>query len=95
MRTLAVLLLFSSFAMAQGMKLFAAKCSVCHDPDGTEKRVGPGLKGAKDGTLPSGRPAKHDTILKQLNSGGGGMPVFKELLTDDGKEELIKYVLSL
>ncbi len=95
MKTLAVLLLFSSIGAGQGMKLFAAKCAVCHDPDSTEKRVGPGFKGAKEGTLPSGRKANHDTVLKQLNSGGGGMPVFKELLTDDEKEKLIAYVLSL
>jgi hypothetical protein len=53
------------------------------------------LKGAKDGTLPGGKSATPEVILKQLNSGGGGMPVFKELLTADEKTQLIAYVLSL
>jgi cytochrome c len=95
MKLLVILMLFCSVLAAQGEKLFAAKCSVCHSADSNEKRVGPGLKGAKEGTLPSGRNANHDAILKQLNNGGGGMPVFKELLTDDEKEKLIAYVLSL
>ena len=95
MKRLVGLVLFPAILAAQGEKLFASKCSVCHSADSNEKKVGPGLKGAKEGTLPSGRTANHDTILKQLNSGGGGMPVFKELLTDDEKEKLIAYVLSL
>ena len=96
MKTLIVLALFSSILTAQqGKKLFEAKCAVCHAADSNEARVGPGLKGAKDGTLPGGRNITADVIRKQLNSGGGGMPVFKELLTEDEKKQLIAYVLSL
>jgi len=96
MKTLVILAVLSSMLCAQqGKKLFEAKCAVCHSADSNEHRVGPGLKGAKDGTLPGGKSATPEVILKQLNSGGGGMPVFKELLTNDEKKQLIAYVLSL
>lgn len=96
MKTLAILALFSSTLPAQqGKKLFEAKCAVCHSADSNEARVGPGLKGAKEGTLSNGKNVTPQVILKQLNSGGGGMPVFKELLTEDEKTQLIAYVLSL
>ncbi len=97
MKTLVILALFSSALPAQqGKKLFEAKCAVCHSADSNEARVGPGLKGAKDGTLSKWKKQQPpELILKQLNSGGDGMPVFKELLTDDEKKQLIAYVLSL
>jgi len=78
----------------EGKKLFEAKCGVCHS-EGSERRIGPGLKGAKDGKLPDGRNASHDTLLKKVNEGGGGMPVFRDLLTEKEKESIIGYVLTL
>jgi mono/diheme cytochrome c family protein len=96
MKKLVILALLSSILSAQqGKKLFEAKCAVCHSADSNEGRVGPSLKGAKDGTLTSGRNATPEVVLKQLNSGGGGMPVFKDLLTAGEKNQLILYVLSL
>src|SRR5580692_2832709 len=62
-----------------GKALFEAKCGVCHSAESKEKRVGPGLKGVKNGKLPSGRNATHDVILDQLNVGGRGL-----LMTVDG-----------
>jgi mono/diheme cytochrome c family protein len=53
------------------------------------------LKGTKEGTLPSHKDSTHDAILKQIENGGGGMPVFRELLTRDQKEDLVAYVLTL
>jgi mono/diheme cytochrome c family protein len=96
MRILVVLTIFSSILCAQqGKKLFEAKCAVCHSADSNEPRVGPGFKGVKDGTFPSGHSATAEVILKKLNAGGGGMPVFKELLTADEKAQVIAYVMSL
>lgn len=80
---------------AKGKELFEGKCMVCHNPDSKEKKIGPGLLGVKDGKLPSGKDAKHDVMLEQLNAGGGGMPAFKELLTDEEKDDVIAYVLTL
>jgi len=90
--------------IAAGKVLFNAKCAVCHSSDSKETRIGPGLRGVKDGKLPSGRNATHDVILEQLNVGGRGllitvngfgMPIFKDLLSDKEKERIIAYVMSL
>ena len=39
--------------------------------------------------------ANHTTILKRIDEGGNGMPVFRELLTKEQKENIISYVLAL
>ncbi|HYM11923.1 MAG TPA: cytochrome c [Bryobacterales bacterium] len=80
---------------AKGKDVFEAKCMVCHNPDSKDKKIGPGLQGVKDGKLPSGKDATHDTILQNVNNGGNGMPAFKELLTDEEKEDVVAYVLTL
>jgi mono/diheme cytochrome c family protein len=78
----------------EGKKLFEAKCGVCHS-EGAERHIGPGLKGAKEAKLPDGRNATHETLLKKIDNGGGGMPVLRDLLTEKEKESIIGYVLTL
>ena len=80
---------------AAGKALFEIKCGVCHATESSERRIGPSLKDAKDGTLPGRKSATHDTVLKQIENGGGGMPVFRELLTKEQKEDIVAYVLTL
>jgi cytochrome c len=80
---------------ATGKVLFESKCAICHAADSSERRVGPALKGTKEGTLPSRKDSTHDAILKQIENGGGGMPVYRELLTKTQKEDLVAYVLTL
>ena len=79
----------------KGKELFETKCSICHNADSTEKKIGPGLKGIKDGKLPSGKDASHENVLDNINNGGGGMPAFAKLLTDEEKANVIAYVLKL
>jgi mono/diheme cytochrome c family protein len=76
-------------------KLFEKKCGVCHASETTERRIGPSLKGINEGRLPGGGDATRDAILKQLNNGGNGMPVYRELLSDAEKDSLARYVLTL
>jgi cytochrome c len=94
-----VLFAASAFALAgdpsSGKALFQKKCAVCHATDSSERRIGPALKGVKEGQLPSHRDATADAVLKQIEDGGGGMPVFRELLTKEQKEDIVAYVLSL
>ncbi len=92
----------STFAQSPGEKpdgktLFERKCAACHSTETSERRIGPSLKGIKDGRLPDqyGKEATHDNILKQVDEGGGGMPVFRDLLSKDQKEAIIAYVLTL
>ena len=79
----------------QGQEVFETKCSICHNADSTEKKIGPGLKGIKDGKLPSGKDATDENLLDNINNGGGGMPAFEKLLTDEEKADVIAYVLKL
>ena len=74
---------------AKGREIFGAKCSFCHNADSLERKVGPGLGGVKEGKLPSGKDATRGNILKQINSGGGGMPPFEPTLKDAEKEAVI------
>lgn len=78
-----------------GKDLFETKCSVCHNTDSKEKKIGPGLQGVKDGKLPSGKDTTHENVMENLNKGGGGMPAFEKLLTDEEKADVVVYVLTL
>jgi mono/diheme cytochrome c family protein len=99
MKILTSLLCLSALAFAQdpvdGKRLFDTKCGVCHSTDTPETRIGPSLKGAKTGMLSSGKYANHTSILKRIDEGGNGMPVFRELLTKEQKENIASYVLTL
>ena len=79
----------------KGAGLFETKCSVCHFSDSKEKKIGPGLAGIKDGKLPSDKDATAENIIKNLNEGGGGMPAFEKLLTDEEKGHITAFVLTL
>jgi mono/diheme cytochrome c family protein len=87
----------SSPEKPDGKALFERKCATCHATETSERRIGPSLKGVKEGRLPDqfGKEATQDNILKQIDEGGGGMPVFRDLLTKDQKEAIIAYVLTL
>jgi mono/diheme cytochrome c family protein len=78
-----------------GKDVFEAQCINCHNADSTEAKDGPGLKGVKDGKLPSGKAATRDTILDLINKGSDAMPAFKETLTNQQKENVVAYVLTL
>jgi cytochrome c2 len=80
---------------AKGKKVFEA-CAVCHNADSTEKKMGPGLKGLfKRDKLKSGKKVNESTIRARIDEGGGGMPAYKDMLTDDEKNDLIAYLKTL
>ena len=78
-----------------GKELFETKCSVCHNTDNKEKKIGPGLQGVKDGKLPSGKDSTAENVMENLDKGGNGMPAFEKLLSDEEKEDVVAYVLTL
>jgi len=98
MRTGVLMLALASGALAaDGKQLFEKKCGTCHASTTDERRIGPSLKGLKAGVLPDaiGKEATPKNVLKQINDGGGGMPVFRELLTQEEKDAIVAYVLTL
>lgn len=80
---------------AAGKELFDTKCGICHNADSKDKKIGPGLQGVKDGKLPSGKDTTYANLLENLNKGGGGMPAFEKLITDEEKDNVIAYVKTL
>ena len=97
-------LLFGSVSMFAQKKGDAAKgkevfeqCTVCHNADSTEKKMGPGLKGLyKKAKLDStGKPVTDANVVAKINEGGGGMPPYKDTLTDDERGDLLAYLKTL
>jgi cytochrome c len=80
----------------KGKDVFAANCAVCHNADSTDKKMGPGLKGlfSKD-KLNNGEKPTEESVRKQIDEGGKGMPAYKDMLSDDEKDDLIAYLKTL
>jgi cytochrome c2 len=79
----------------KGKEVFQA-CSVCHNADSEEKKMGPGLKGLfKREKLADGKKLTEATIRTRIDEGGNGMPAYKDLLSDQEKEDLIAYLKTL
>jgi cytochrome c len=81
---------------AKGKEVFD-QCSVCHNADSADRKMGPGLKGLfKKGKLESnGKPANDANIIEKINEGGNGMPAYKDMLSDVEKANLIAYLKTL
>src|SRR5947199_3267281 len=92
-------LLFGSVSMYAADKGDAAKgkevfeqCSVCHNADSTEKKMGPGLKGLfKKDKLTNGKKPTDANVAAKIDEGGNGMPAYKDMLSDEEKANLIAY----
>jgi len=80
---------------AKGKEVFQ-QCTPCHNADSTEKKMGPGLKGlfAKD-KLNNGKKVTDETVRAQIDEGGNGMPAYKEMLSEDERDDLIAYLKTL
>ncbi len=79
----------------RGRVVFEAICGECHEAHSREEKVGPGLQGIKNGQLPTGRKATHDRLLDIINDGPAEMPKLKNRLTEQQKEDVIAFVLTL
>ena len=77
-------------------KVVFEQCSACHNADSADKKMGPGLKGLfQKPKLQNGKKPTAQNVLARIESGGGGMPPFKEMLTDQEKNDLIAYLKTL
>lgn len=79
----------------RGKAVFEQNCEECHDAYSREERVGPGLKGVKDGKLPDGRAATRDKILDIVNTGPAEMTSFQDRLSEQEKEDVVAFVMTL
>lgn len=58
--------------------------------------MGPGLKGlfSKD-KMTNGKKPTEDNVRAKIDEGGNGMPAYKDMLSDDEKDDLIAYLKTL
>src|SRR3954466_9059963 len=77
---------------AKGKAVFE-QCAVCHNPDSDEKKMGPGLKGLyKKDKMTNGKKPTDATVKARIDEGGGGMPAYKDMLSDSEKADLLAYL---
>jgi cytochrome c len=80
---------------AKGKEAFD-QCTVCHNADSTEVKMGPGLKGLfKRPKLASGKPVNDANVAAQIDAGGNGMPAYKDLLSAAEKANIMAYLKTL
>lgn len=81
---------------AKGKDVFESNCTVCHNADSEEKKMGPGLKGLfKHEKLKNGKKVTEANVRAVIEAGGGGMPAYSDMLQADEKNDLIAYLKTL
>ena len=79
----------------KGKEIFT-QCGVCHNADSDEKKMGPGLKGLfKKDKLTNGKKPTEPNIRAKVDEGGNGMPAYKDMLSDQEKDDLVAYLKTL
>ena len=79
----------------KGKEVFE-QCSVCHNADTDEKKIGPSLKGLfKHAALKNGKKVTEENVRAFINTGGNGMPSYADLLSDAEKNNVIAYLKTL
>lgn len=68
-----------------GATLFAANCESCHGKMGTGGHVGPDLQKSK-------MSDDQAAVVKQISEGGGQMPAFSGILSDEEIDAIATYV---
>jgi len=80
---------------AKGKEVFE-QCSVCHNTDTDEKKIGPSLKGLfKHATLKNGKKVTDENVKALINAGGNGMPSYADLLSEAEKANVLAYLKTL
>jgi cytochrome c2 len=80
---------------AKGKEVFE-QCSVCHNADTDEKKIGPSLKGLfKRDKLMNGKKVTEENVREMINTGGNGMPSYADMLSKEEKDNIIAYLKTL
>jgi cytochrome c len=93
----ALLLAGSAFAqdVAKGKEVFE-QCSVCHNADSDEKKMGPGLKGlTKKAKMKNDKAPTDANVAALIKAGGNGMPAYEDMLSADEMKNLMAYLKTL
>ena len=72
---------------ADGAQLFSDNCQSCHGPEGTGGHVGPDLQ-------KSAVAEDLARVQQQVRNGGGAMPPFADVLSEDEIETVARYVVE-
>lgn len=81
---------------AEAGKEVFAQCGVCHNVDKPEKKIGPSLMGLyKKDTMANGKKTTDENVMAVINEGGGGMPAYQDILTDEEKSDMLEYLKTL
>ncbi len=79
----------------KGKEVFE-QCSVCHNADTDEKKMGPSLKGLfKKAKMQNGKAPTEENVRALINTGGNGMPAYEELLSKEERDDLIAYLKTI
>ncbi len=71
-------------------------CSVCHNADSTEVKIGPGLKGLfKREKLVNGKPMNEANVKALITEGSGAMPPFGDAISSEDKDNIIAFLKTL
>lgn len=84
---------------AKGKVVLDQYCTACHSAESAEKdpaKPGPGLKGVfKKDKMSNGKKPTDVNVRARIDEGGGGMPPYKDLLSDSDKDDLLAYLKTL
>jgi len=81
--------------VAAGKEVFD-QCSVCHNADSDEKKMGPGLKGLmKKAKMKNGKAPTEANVQGIIKAGGNGMPAYEDMLSKDELANLMAYLKTL
>jgi cytochrome c len=79
----------------KGKEVFQ-QCGVCHNADSEEKKMGPGMKGLfSREKMTNGKKPTEANVRAKIDEGGNGMPAYKEILSDEDKDNLMAYLKTL
>jgi cytochrome c2 len=83
-------------ADAEKGKAVFEQCGVCHNADSTEKKMGPGLKGLfKQEKMTNGKKPTEANVREKIDEGGNGMPAYKDMLSDEEKNDLVAFLKTI
>jgi cytochrome c6 len=73
---------------------FRTKCAMCHGPDGSGSEVGKSMN-VPDLRSPAVQKLPDAQLAQIISDGKGGMPSFKNSLTEDQVHSLVAHIRSL